>query len=128
MTSPRRARREPDDIELDDDGGGGAFSGLSGAASLRGGVLIADAGHVEDARRALASVGTGEAKTDRDGRGLTVPVAGGSAVLVAAIRELDTAGVVVSDIGLRRPTLDDVFAAVTGSLLEGAASAAAPTR
>ena len=54
------------------------------------------AAHVEDARRALASVGKGEAKTDRDGRRLTVPVAGGSAVLVAAIRELDAAGVVVS--------------------------------
>src|SRR6187401_2492759 len=84
-------------------------------------LTVADAAHVEDARRALASVGTGEAKPDRDGRRLTVPVAGGSAVLVAAIRELDAAGVVVSDIGLRRPTLDDVFLSLTGHAAEEAA-------
>ncbi len=84
-------------------------------------LTVADAAHVEDARRALASVGTGEAKTDRDGRRLTVPVAGGSAVLVVAIRELDAAGVVVSDIGLRRPTLDDVFLSLTGHAAEEAA-------
>ena len=77
--------------------------------------------HVEDARRRWRSVGDGEAKTDRDGRRLTVPVAGGSAVLVAAIRELDAAGVVVSDIGLRRPTLDDVFLSLTGHAAEEAA-------
>jgi ABC-2 type transport system ATP-binding protein len=85
-------------------------------------LTVADAAHVEDARRALASVGKGEAKTDRDGRRLTVPVAGGSAVLVAAIRELDAAGVVVSDIGLRRPTLDDVFLSLTGHAAEEAAA------
>ncbi len=84
-------------------------------------LTVADAAHVEDARRALAPVGKGEAKTDRDGRRLTVPVAGGSAVLVAAIRELDAAGVVVSDIGLRRPTLDDVFLSLTGHAAEEAA-------
>jgi ABC-2 type transport system ATP-binding protein len=84
-------------------------------------LTVADDAHVEDARRALASVGKGEAKTDRDGRRLTVPVAGGSAVLVAAIRELDAAGVVVSDIGLRRPTLDDVFLSLTGHAAEEAA-------
>src|SRR4051794_36118088 len=68
-------------------------------------LTVADAAHVADARRALAPIATGEPKTDRDGRRLTVPVEGGSAVLVAAICELDAAGVVVSDIGLRRPTL-----------------------
>ena len=47
-----------------------------------------------------------------------MPVDGGSAVLVAAIRELDAAGVTVHDVGLRRPTLDDVFLSLTGHAAE----------
>ena len=34
--------------------------------------------------------------------------------LVAAVRTLDAAGITPTDIGLRRPTLDDVFVALTG--------------
>ena len=47
-------------------------------------------------------------------RTITAPVTGGAAALVAALRALDTDGVAVSDVGLRRPTLDDVFLAMTG--------------
>jgi ABC-2 type transport system ATP-binding protein len=89
-------------------------------------LTVADPAHAEDARRALASVGKGEAKADRDGRRLTVPVQGGSAVLVAAIRELDAAGVTVQDIGLRRPTLDDVFLSLTGAHAEKTETDAEP--
>ena len=39
-------------------------------------------------------------------------------MLVAAIRELDAAGVTVQDVGLRRPTLDDVFLSLTGHVAE----------
>jgi ABC-2 type transport system ATP-binding protein len=84
-------------------------------------LTVAEASQVEAARGALAPLGAGEAQVDRDGRRLTVPVDGGSAVLVAAIRELDAAGVTVSDIGLRRPTLDDVFLSLTGHAAEEAA-------
>jgi ABC-2 type transport system ATP-binding protein len=45
-------------------------------------------------------------------------VDGGAAVLVAAIRELDAAGIAVQDVGLRRPTLDDVFLSLTGHAAE----------
>jgi ABC-2 type transport system ATP-binding protein len=75
--------------------------------------------------RALAGLGTGEPQLDRDGRRLTVPVDGGASVLVAAIRELDAAGVTVQDIGLRRPTLDDVFLTLTGHAAEDAQEEAA---
>jgi ABC-2 type transport system ATP-binding protein len=43
-----------------------------------------------------------------------VPVSGGGAAVVEAVRALDAAGVGVSEIGLRRPTLDDVFLSLTG--------------
>ena len=40
---------------------------------------------------------------------------------MAAMRELDAAGVTVQDLGLRRPTLDDVFLTLTGHAAELAA-------
>ena len=48
-------------------------------------------------------------------RRLSVPVGGGSAALVAAVRELDRGGIPTDDIAVRRPTLDDVFLRLTGA-------------
>ena len=42
------------------------------------------------------------------------PLPSGSKLLPAVVRALDDAGVAVEDIGLRRPTLDEVFLALTG--------------
>ncbi len=64
------------------------------------------------ARSALAGIATGEI-LDQDLH-VSVPVRGGSTVLVDAVRALDAQGVEVSDIALRRPTLDDVFLSLTG--------------
>ena len=36
------------------------------------------------------------------------------------MRDLDEAGIAIDDIGLRRPTLDDVFLALTGHAAEAA--------
>jgi ABC-2 type transport system ATP-binding protein len=41
-----------------------------------------------------------------------------SGLIVAAVRQLDQAGVDVDDITLRRPTLDDVFLSLTGHAVE----------
>ena len=43
-----------------------------------------------------------------------MPVERGSAQLLEAVRLLDGLNLVVSDIGLRRATLDEVFLALTG--------------
>jgi ABC-2 type transport system ATP-binding protein len=48
-------------------------------------------------------------------RRISAPVSGGSAALVAVVRELDRLGVVTEDIALRRPTLDEVFLRLTGT-------------
>jgi len=79
---------------------------------------LTDAGQIGAACAALASLGSGEARTDAGARRVTLPVDGGAAVLVAAIRELDAAGIAVQDVGLRRPTLDDVFLSLTGHAAE----------
>jgi ABC-2 type transport system ATP-binding protein len=44
-------------------------------------------------------------------------------MLTRAVRELDAAGVEVDDIGFRRPTLDEVFLALTGKPAGDEASA-----
>ena len=65
----------------------------------------------------------GEVTLDEHTRRLTVPASGGgAAVLVQVVRDLDEAGIAIDDIGLRRPTLDDVFLALTGHAAELAAS------
>ena len=46
--------------------------------------------------------------------------AAGKGAIAPAIRALDEHGVVVESVEVETPTLDDVFAAVTGSHLEGA--------
>jgi ABC-2 type transport system ATP-binding protein len=53
-------------------------------------------------------------------RVVRVPVRGRSGTIVEAVRRLDDAGVAVDDLGLRRPTLDDVFLALTGHAAEAA--------
>jgi ABC-2 type transport system ATP-binding protein len=55
----------------------------------------------------------GEPLVDSHARRLAVP-AGGPHHLVRVVRDLDEAGIEIDDVGFRRPTLDDVFLALTG--------------
>ena len=52
---------------------------------------------------------------------MTVPTGGGAQSLVQVVRDLDAAGIRIDDVGLRRPTLDDVFLTLTGHGAEDAA-------
>lgn len=69
-------------------------------------------------REVLATYGKGEISVAEHTRKLTVPVTGGAKLLAEVIRDLDTHGVEIDDIGLRRPTLDDVFISLTGHAAE----------
>ncbi|MEU5692753.1 ATP-binding cassette domain-containing protein [Actinosynnema sp. NPDC020468] len=81
-------------------------------------LTLASREDVETARSVLAPLAIGEVVVDDRGHRLTVPVSGGSAVLVDGIRRLDAESVKVLDVGLRRPTLDDVFLTLTGHATE----------
>ena len=70
-----------------------------------------DAGRVAEL---VAGVGGGLPRVDTDTGAITVPIADGVASLAEVVRRLDAAGVVLADLALRRPTLDDVFLALTG--------------
>jgi ABC-2 type transport system ATP-binding protein len=69
---------------------------------------------VADAQRILADFTTGEIHIEE--RRVTVPIVGGAGTLTQALRSLDTDGVEVQDVGLRKPTLDDVFLTLTGHI------------
>ncbi|MEV6005275.1 ATP-binding cassette domain-containing protein [Streptomyces sp. NPDC051976] len=77
-------------------------------------VVVHERDRIEDAARALAGYGKGEAKVEQHTRQITIPVTGGAKLLAEVIRELDGQGIEIDDIGLRRPTLDDVFMSLTG--------------
>jgi ABC-2 type transport system ATP-binding protein len=64
------------------------------------------------AARALEPMGDEPPRTEGDT--VTISVHRRDGLIVDAVRRLDEAGVEVDDITLRRPTLDDVFLALTG--------------
>ncbi|ANS25520.1 Daunorubicin/doxorubicin resistance ATP-binding protein DrrA [Rhodococcus opacus] len=65
-------------------------------------------------RDELAPLAAGDILVEENVRRVTVPVTGGADALVEALGRLSTRGVKVFDVGLRRPTLDDVFLTLTG--------------
>ena len=69
----------------------------------------------DDAQEATRAALGAESGSESGAAGtITLPAPAGPASLVAAVRTLDAAGITPTDIGLRRPTLDDVFIALTG--------------
>lgn len=76
--------------------------------------------HLTVADEVLRGFGKGEGTVEPHTRKLTIPVTGGAKLLAEVIRELDLRGVEIDDIGLRRPTLDDVFISLTGHAAETA--------
>ncbi|MEU5346597.1 MULTISPECIES: ATP-binding cassette domain-containing protein [unclassified Streptomyces] len=77
-------------------------------------VVVHEREHIETASEVLRGFGKGDTTVEQHTRKLTVPVTGGAKLLAEVIRELDTRGIEIDDIGLRRPTLDDVFLSLTG--------------
>ncbi len=73
---------------------------------------------IQPARSVLAELCGGEVLVDEGGRRLTAPISGGASALMTALRRLDSNHVQVLDVGLRRPTLDDVFLTLTGHAAE----------
>ncbi len=77
-------------------------------------ITVADAAQLETASELLEPLGVGNAILDHHRHSLLMPVTGGAGVLTDALRRLDAAHIVLDDVGLRRPTLDDVFLSLTG--------------
>jgi daunorubicin resistance ABC transporter ATP-binding subunit len=79
----------------------------------------------QDPRRlaaAVAGLGTGEPAVDEAAGRVVLPVADGAAVLPAVASRLAAAGLQVSALALRRPTLEEAFLALTGQRADEADS------
>ncbi|WP_129337891.1 ATP-binding cassette domain-containing protein [Cellulomonas endophytica] len=81
-------------------------------------LVLADEADRDAARAALAAAGGGDVRAGDSPRELSAAATGGAASLAAVLRRLDETGVTVLDVGLRRPTLDDVFLTLTGHVAE----------
>ncbi len=80
---------------------------------------VPDRNRISDAVAAIANVGEGEPNADKETGVVSVGVGGrGSDALIDAVRGLDAAGVRTQGLALRRPSLDDVFLALTGHAAE----------
>ena len=89
-------------------------------------VVVREAHDLPAARELLSRHCVAEAKVDEHTRRLTAP-ADGVQTLITVIRALGDAGIAIDDIGLRRPTLDDVFLSLTGHQAEETAAEDEPT-
>ncbi|HEV7206871.1 MAG TPA: ATP-binding cassette domain-containing protein [Jatrophihabitans sp.] len=81
-------------------------------------IVVASGSDLLATRDILSELAEGTVDIDDHKRRVTGPVSGGSSVFIEALRRLDTAGIVVQDVALRRPTLDDVFLSLTGHAAE----------
>jgi ABC-2 type transport system ATP-binding protein len=80
---------------------------------------VPDRNRLADAADAIARIGEGEPHVDKETGVINVGVGGrGSDALIEAVRGLDGAGVQTQGLALRRPSLDDVFMALTGHVAE----------
>lgn len=85
----------------------------------------------EEAKRAAAVLekfaDNDECEINEEDRTASIMVQDGASVMVQVVRSLDAEGIVVANMAVRQPTLDDVFLALTGRTAEEAATESEPT-
>ena len=89
-------------------------------------VVVDDPSDVTATESVLAALCLGDVQVDEQGRSLTAAVTGGVDVLRQVLQRLAEREIKVVDIGIRRPTLDDVFLTLTGHTAEEVAES--PTK
>ena len=77
-------------------------------------VRVSDLASLEQVRRVLEAEGDAPPVVDEAVGTVSVAVTNGPARLAGVVRRLDEASVTIADIGLRQPTLDEVFLSLTG--------------
>ena len=97
--------------------------GTSGELKARVGgerleLTVAQGDGLQDAARVLERYAHGDVRVDAERRYVGATVSGGAGLLAAVVRDLAAAGVRVDELGLHRPTLDDVFLTLTGHAAE----------
>ncbi|MEV5014060.1 ATP-binding cassette domain-containing protein [Streptomyces sp. NPDC053780] len=83
-------------------------------------VVVAERADLARAVKVVARVCEGEPEADEETLRVHAPVTDRVSALTEVARTLQDEGVAVEDIGLRRPSLDDVFLRLTGHRTDGA--------
>jgi ABC-2 type transport system ATP-binding protein len=81
-------------------------------------VTVTSSDSVSRASEILAKFSGGDVQVNERARKLIAPMSGGSVEFRHVLRDLEDAGISVYDVGMRRPTLDDVFLNLTGHAAE----------
>ncbi|MGO9890905.1 MAG: ATP-binding cassette domain-containing protein [Solirubrobacteraceae bacterium] len=76
---------------------------------------VSDAADLARADALLADVAGGRPRVDPDQRLVSIPTTGGTRLLIEAGRRFEGAEIALDDLGIRHPSLDDVFLALTGA-------------
>ena len=84
--------------------------------------VVVEQAHVAKTMEIVAAVSAHKATLDEGLRLISSPVSTGSAALFEVLKALDSAGIHALDVGLKRPSLDDVFMSLTGHVAEDAAT------
>jgi ABC-2 type transport system ATP-binding protein len=77
-------------------------------------LTVAPESDLAAARDVLGRHADGVPRVDPAARTVEAPVTSGARRMPGIVRDLDAAGVLLDDIGIRRPSLDDVFLTLTG--------------
>ena len=80
--------------------------------------IVVDASHIEKTQEIVSKVSGNKSSVDAGIRMVSAPVSTGATALIETLRELDAAGIHPLDVGLKRPSLDDVFLSLTGHVAE----------
>ena len=80
--------------------------------------IVVEAAHIEKTQAIVSKVSGNKSSVDAGIRMVSAPVSTGATALIETLRELDAAGIHPLDVGLKRPSLDDVFLSLTGHVAE----------
>ena len=80
--------------------------------------IVVESQNIAKTMEVVASVSGNKAILDEGLRMISAPVSTGATALIETLRSLDAAGIHPLDVGLKRPSLDDVFLSLTGHAAE----------
>jgi len=80
--------------------------------------VTVEARHIAETTQIIEKISGQSALVDSALRKISAPVSNGPAALMDALRGMDAAAIHPLDVGIKRPSLDDVFMALTGHVAE----------
>ncbi len=124
------ADRLADDVLVIDQGKAIASGTTDQLKSMVGGerieVKVVDRADIPSVRGLLDRVAVGDLTGEERSRTVVAPVSGGTGSLSEVLQLLDDGRIQVAEVVLRRPTLDDVFLALTGAAAETSDAESSP--